>query len=331
MKMLWECYSSTTDKPSAVSMAAINVVLALALWHDPSRKSHDDNRRMRGYLRNSQSILHGLDSREPDLLRLQVVIGLVLLFHAGPNPRTASILVAIAVKMAHRLRLNSKCHSAMLEHSSALERRRVFWIMYIMEREITFRLREPYLQQDHDMDVDLPEFTTINDKGGIVLANDGTTWVNFLLCRIDLARIQAKLYDSMYSVRAANFSVEQRAVEEVVVDSMLRDWKRSIPPQFQPDMVSGNLFPASARYLTMLHFIYYGCLYQAHRVYVHDSEWVRRITDYSDRYALGYAIARIPGGFESPLPSTWLEDVESARECMRLFRVVEHNDLALYG
>lgn len=61
--------------------------------------------------------------------------------------------------------------------------------MYILEKDISSRSQEPCLQREDDMDVSLPEFKNIEDKTGIIVADDGHTWLHFILCRIDLARI----------------------------------------------------------------------------------------------------------------------------------------------
>ncbi len=330
MRMLMRWYNiSHTRFPAP--FAAINVVLALSLWQDSSTKSPDDDRLMRQFIQNAQSVLCNLVTRDQDLLGIQAVLGLVMLFIAGPNPRPAATLIAIAFKLAHRLRLHTRSSREMFDDSTALERDRVFWIMYVLDREMSLRLRDPYLQQDDDMDVALPEFKDLNDKSSIIFAGDGQTWLNFLLCRTDLARIQARMYHGIYSVRAEKSTVDEREAAMADLDSMVHEWKQSIPLQFQPDMLSDRSFGTNLRYLVHLHFIYYHCYYLAHGIYAHDPEWMRRVTTYSDRYSGRAALISDTPWQESPLPTTWVQDLETARECMRLFKVVHKQDLALLG
>lgn len=331
MTMLWGWYSESKGRQTSSDWAAINVVLALSLWHDVSRKTPDDDRLMCECIRNAQLALNASTLTEHSLLDLQVVLGLAMLFQAGPNPRPTSILVAMAVRMAHRLRLHTKNHMTEFDASTTWERDRVFWIVYVLDRDISFRLRDPYHQQDHDMDVDLPEFKSVDENGGIVLGNDGNTWLNFLLCRIDLARIQAKAYDMMFSVQGEKLVGVQREAVKAELSSMLREWKESIPPQFQPDVLSTHSFAASVRFLAMLHFSYFHCLYLICGIFSHDSGWIRKLTSYSDRYAFEHIVSTPPKEFVCPLPPNWLEDLDASRQCMKLFHVVDAKDLALVG
>ncbi|KIW18372.1 hypothetical protein PV08_02660 [Exophiala spinifera] len=322
------------DTPSETipaTYAAINVVLALSIWHDPIKKSADDYEFMHRCVKNAQSVLCNLVTRDQDLIGIQAILGLVMLFNAGPNPRPASTLIAIAFKLSHRLRLHTRSGNRGLDESTALERDRVFWIMYFLERGMNVRLRDPYLQQDDDMDVALPAFNDINDRVSIVFAGDGITWLNLLLCRVDLARIQAQVYHTLYSVRAERFSPDERQAALADLDATVREWKDSIPVQFRPDMLSETEFGSNVRFLVHLHFIYYHLFYLAHGIYAHDSEWILRIINYSDKYS-GRQSRIIESSAQGDLlPSTWLEDVETARECMRLFKVVDERDMALLG
>lgn len=331
MSLLWAWYAETKGRQKSSDWAAINVVLALSLWHDVSRKTPDDDALMCQCIKNAQTALNVSTLKEHTLLDLQIVLGLAMLFQAGPNPRPTSMLTAMAVRMAHRLRLHTKSPMTTCDASTAWERDRVFWIVFVLDRDISLRLRDPYHQQDHDMDVDLPEFKTIDENAGIVLGNDGNTWLNFLLCRIDLARIQGKAYDTMFSVQGERLGDLQRQAARLELISLLREWKESIPPQFQPEVLASNTFPVSLRFLALLHFSYYHCLYLVCGIFCHDSGWIRRLTSYSDRYAIESSRPNPGSDFASSLPSNWFEDVDASRVCMRLFHVVDSKDLALLG
>lgn len=331
MNMLWGWYSEGKVRQKSSTWAAINVVLALSLWHDVSKKTPDDDALMCRCIKDAQKALNVSTLKEHTLLDLQIVLGLAMLFQAGPNPRPTSMLVAMAVRMAHRLRLHTKNQMTTFDASTSWERDRVFWIMFVLDRDISLRLRDPYHQQDHDMDVDLPEFKTIDENAGIVLGNDGNTWINFLLCRIDLARIQAKTYDMIFSVQGEKMGDLQRRAVQAELTDMLREWKESIPPQFQPESLSSHAFAASVRFLALLHFSYFHCLYLVCGVFCHDSVWIRQLTSYSDRYAIENSHSTPARDLISPLSANWPENIEASRTCMRLFHVVDHKDLALVG
>jgi len=327
MRMLQEWYSSPFQREDPASWAAINVVLALSLRQGGSSKAADANQVVGRCINNAQSVLNSLMTRDQDLKGIQVVLGLVILFQGTRNPRPASILVATAVKLAHRLRLHTKHGRDQFDAHVALERDCVFWITYVLDKDVSMRAEEPYMQQDHDVDVDLPDLVTVDDRTGVM--GDGRIWLNFFLCRIHLARIQARVYDWTYSVQAKKLPDGERQANTKRLDRMLRDWKRAIPDEFQPDMLPGALPGVVTRHFTMLYFTQIHCLFMARRIFSHDAEWIRRLTEYSERYAIGYQPPPAEQEFQSPLPSSWPEDVNTSRACMRLFRLVNQSDSAL--
>jgi hypothetical protein len=98
---------------------------------------------------------------------------------------------------------------------------------------------------------------------------------------------------------------------------------------FLADNVPELLSECARRHLIMLRFDYVYVLFMIHGVFLHDAEWMRRLTAYSD----GYTGNRRPDGahFRSQyfVKESWPELVEASRSCMKLFRVVNQTDMAL--
>jgi hypothetical protein len=67
MRMLMRWYSVSHERFPA-PFAVINVVLALSLWQDVSRKSPEDDCLMRQCIHNAQSVLCNLVTRDQDRL-----------------------------------------------------------------------------------------------------------------------------------------------------------------------------------------------------------------------------------------------------------------------
>ena len=100
------------------SWAATNIVLALGL---------KDPRRVATHVKNAQSALTDLLTKDADAVCVQVVLGLCMVFQESPNLQAASILLATAVTLVHRLKLQND----------------LFWIAYILDKSIHLRAQQP--------------------------------------------------------------------------------------------------------------------------------------------------------------------------------------------
>jgi hypothetical protein len=98
-----------------------------------------------------------------------------MLFQSAHNPRTASFLIATAVKLVHSLQLHRKSARETFDTDSDLERRHVFWITYILDKDINLRAHEPYLLQDKNIDMELPGYYNADDKAGSLIV---PIWLN---------------------------------------------------------------------------------------------------------------------------------------------------------
>ncbi|TDZ22262.1 Fusaridione A cluster transcription factor fsdR [Colletotrichum orbiculare MAFF 240422] len=122
MKMLrgWYTYPAHR-KPDAG--AAVNIVLALAQRHSYASTA-EGTQNMQKYINNVQSVLNELIVGEPELLVLQIVLGLVIVFHGASDPAPASILVATAIRLVHGLKLHMKLPGEDFEPVEAMQRDR---------------------------------------------------------------------------------------------------------------------------------------------------------------------------------------------------------------
>ncbi|KAK0703939.1 hypothetical protein B0T26DRAFT_733325 [Lasiosphaeria miniovina] len=374
MDMLHEHYSQPLLR-NETSWAVINVVLALSIRHrDPNLPSltvdrTDEIHFFNRCLGNAQSAMNTLVMWDQDLKGIQVVLGLVILFLGTAHPHPSSVLIATAVKLVHKLRLHTKVGKEYMSPDDLLESNRVFWVTYVLDKDVTMRAREPYLLQDYDFDCDLPSLaadrvgaiptlgqidsdggvgssnSSVNSNSGNIAPSGATTWFNLFRGRIQLAQIQGQVYDWVYSVRAERMTADERQAYRDRLSGALLAWKHAIPDDLQPE----RLFPAARgdhatlRHLTTMHFAYYHCMFMTHQVDSHDRNWVKKLTDYSRMYA-----ADAPDGFNqgilgsdndgpggggeklvSPLPASWALVVDSARRCMELFRLLDQADTAV--
>lgn len=160
------------DEHNEASWASINVVLALSLQQTPSVATASDDHICSTCIRNAQSVLNHLVIRDEDLQGLQVVLGLVILFLGTSHPQPACVLIATAVKLAHRLKLHLQEGRHDVNHELAAQKERLLWITYILDRDISLRTVEPYGLQDHDMEVDIQARTTEVSAGSLSLPGE---------------------------------------------------------------------------------------------------------------------------------------------------------------
>lgn len=131
MRMVVDWYSSPS-KRTLIPWAAINIVSAISY-----RVLDDlpmDDPRLARCIRSCQSATTELMAWGQDLLGLQVLLGMVILFQGTTNPQLAVVLIGSAIKLAQSLELPSQSADLTSPPAASLQRRRIFWIAYILDR-----------------------------------------------------------------------------------------------------------------------------------------------------------------------------------------------------
>ncbi|WYZ42621.1 hypothetical protein EsH8_VI_000320 [Colletotrichum jinshuiense] len=321
MKMLRGWYAYPAHRKSDV-WAAVNIVLALARRHSYA-SSPKETQDMQQYINNVQSVLNQLAINEPSFLTLQTVLGLVIVFHGASDPGPASILVATAVRLAQRLRLHSKAANEDVEPAEALQRNRVFWIAFILDRDLAMRTAQPPIHQDTDIDVDLPG-PSPPDNAGQIFDFSGKAF-NYFRSRVQLAYIQGKLYPMLFSVRALKLPQHERGQNMLRLRTMLENWLSSIPADFQPHVVMRTVSTEYLRYLSLLHYTHLQLVATTHQADSHHLEWLQEVLNCSKAQAPEVRCEDLA----TRLPSCWDKLVTEARTCMHLYAATPENDSAL--
>ena len=129
------------------------------------------------------------------------------------------------------------------------------------------RMKQPSIQLDDDIDLDLPSQTAGDYRSvdasrlptGCITTADGTMEFDFFLSRIQLAIIQGGVYDYLYSTRSQKRSGEERAAALESVVRALNQWKASIPPDFCAAGAVREVPLESLRFLAGLHATSLSC------------------------------------------------------------------------
>lgn len=211
----------------------------------PPRHPHDldlgtGDKRVAKYINNVQSCLVELVSGDVELLKLQVVLGLVIVLNGLKDSRPAVVLVATADRLAHRLRLHSRDRQGQFSPDEALQRNRVFWICYLFDSDICIRHHTPAVQDESDIDVDFPPEDPSNGAGNIY-TSDGRVRVSFFRLRLQLAHIQGRLYTMLFSNRATKAPPHERRARVAVLHDQLERWRATLRFELQADVATEHV------------------------------------------------------------------------------------------
>lgn len=313
MNMLENYYAGTCQDPQ-IAWAAVNVVLALSMSLPKSASSDLDlgsgDEQIAPYVNNARSVFPELLTRGVDLLGLQVVLGLVIIYHVLKDSRPAVVLVGTAVRFVHRLRLHTRQGQTRLSSEDCIKSQRVFWITYLFDRDICLRHHTPSVLADGDIDLDLPPETP-SDGAGDVYTKDGNTRVNFLRVRLHLAHIQGRIYNLLFATQAAKITSQERLTRIVHLHKQLEHWRLSLPPKFQAETAVDHISRTALYWICMMHFSYLSCLVMIHGIWSHDAEWRKRLRTGLDAGGKDSRVA-------PKLPRGWKTCVSMSRSCMGL-------------
>jgi hypothetical protein len=244
---------STSNPGDAGWWACLNVVLSIAHRLRAIRASDPTHEHIlaSGYVQNALSVVSELNVSDRSLSAVQALAGMACILQDTPNPEPAAMLVAAALRLAQAMNLHRECSSPGLTEKQAEKRRRVFWKVYILDKDISLRTGRPFGQDDDDMDVRLPSNRS-SDSCNLDLFN----------CRIGLALVQGQVYKQLYSVRAERQTAIQRAAAAQELGSLLSYWKSSAQMELpeDPTILSGHQLSGEMIHKVVLRLTYIHCL-----------------------------------------------------------------------
>ncbi|KAH0435626.1 fungal specific transcription factor [Colletotrichum camelliae] len=292
---------STSNPEDASWWACLNVVLSIAHRLRGLRTlnpTHENN--LAGvYIKNALSIVSELNVAS--ISAVQALVGMAFILQGTPNPEPASMLVAAALRLAQALNLHREASDTSLTKEQAEIRRRVFWKVYVLDKDISLQTCRPFSQDDDDMDVRLPSNTNL-DSCNVELFNH----------RVGLAIIQGQVYKRLYSIRAGRQTETQRAIAAQELSSVLSYWKSSAQLEPPEDflILSGSRVAGEMIHKVVLRLTYIHCLTMIDR---HLSPTARSPLDQE----LGWSGISLPPG------SLCLAE---SRKAIRLIEAIPHGD-----
>jgi hypothetical protein len=262
--------------------ASLNVAFAIAhrLRVMSNLVPAEEDKKAWGYLKNSMAVFSELSMRNTDLLSVQALLGMALFMQGTPNPQPSTLLIATAIRLSHSIGLHKRGSAFNLNPIELEQRKRVFWIAYMLDKDLCLRSGRPPAQDDDDMNVELPDPDPEDNIGNIPLA-DGKGKMNLFRVMCEFACIESQVYKRLYSVKATKQSDGELLNTIGELDQELEDWKDSIPIDFRPEHEIKASHTPLILHVVMLHFTYYNCLTTIHRMSVHHGYWTSRLSNYA--------------------------------------------------
>ncbi|KAL8936251.1 MAG: hypothetical protein Q9216_005031 [Gyalolechia sp. 2 TL-2023] len=262
--------------------ASFNVTLAIA--HRIRVMSNlvppeEDNKAWM-YLKNSMGVLTELTMRNLDLLSVQALLGMAMFLLGTPNPQPSFFLVAAAIRLSNSIGLHKRGSGFKLNPVEIEQRKRVFWIGYLLDKDICLRSGRPPAQDDDDMNVDLPSEDPMDNIGNIPLA-EGKGKINLFRLMCTFAVIESKVYKQLYSTKASKQSDGTLLNTIGELDKELEEWKDAIPIDIRPEHEIKCAHPPLMLHIVVLHFAYYNVVTTIHRMSIHHGYWTSRLSNYA--------------------------------------------------
>jgi hypothetical protein len=175
---------------------------------------------------------------------------------------------------------------------------------------------------------------TLSDGTGQICTQDGHTTLQFFRLRLELAHIEGKIYDFLYSSRTNKVQGLDRQRRVASLQAMLSCWYLRIPVAFHMENVSTTVSDTHMlAMITGLYHTYLICITSTHGIYSAQAEWIRRVSSLSKVAIEDFAVAmhgpRVTTFMQNqdpPLPDAWDHCVDISRSSMKLFQ-----DLSLTG
>ncbi|KAI0448975.1 hypothetical protein F5B21DRAFT_509611 [Xylaria acuta] len=280
MHLLNDYYKPYGERPK-IYAGVINVVLAMGyriqLCEHGDVHSGFNEAKIKTCVDNAQMMLDELMTRDQDTLGLQALLGLVIIYQTHPDQIASSVLISAAMRLTHSLRLESKTVSSELSPQEARQRANIFWICYMLDKDVSLRTITPSLQLDSDIDIDLPGLSSGDDCGNLLYSADGLSQLHLFRAKVQLAHLEGRIYDTLLSNRSRKLSHEAREQAVLQIDRLLGRWKQSIPAPFQLENMTVNLLSGPLIHMTVLYQTYLMCLTMTHGLYAHNSPWLKAL------------------------------------------------------
>ncbi|KAF7159377.1 hypothetical protein CNMCM5623_004691 [Aspergillus felis] len=256
----WQYTQQTCD--DAARWSSINVILALAYEYryTNSLKSEKDKERAWLYYKNAMSVFAELTLRRTDMLSVQALLGMALFLRGNSGTQSAMPLITAAIRACHRLGLHRDTPRPHLAPAEQEQRKRVFWIAFILDQSTCIRTGNAPTQHPDDFDVEIPAFDAEND----LLLSDNKPFFQ-QLCRLNV--IKGRIYTKLYSEKALQNKTAAEIIKVVKeLHTELEEWRaaNTFDDQLKQGAAGEDFLRGFAS--AGMQFVYFNSLILIHRM-----------------------------------------------------------------
>lgn len=250
------------ESPS--SWILINVAIAFSYREraQASTAASDGWKKSLGHIKNALNVVVDLFLRNADLPAVQGLLGLALYFQGTPNAQALFMLAASGLRLSHSIGLHKNTTSGFTP-SEVEERRRTFWVAFILDADISIRVGRPPVQDVEDYNTPLPADSPHDGRG--IICIDGVS-INYLRVLSQFALVQRRIYQHLQTVAVIKQPKEAALESAKAYEETLLEWKSSIPDIFRRQHIFTSEPHYSHQHLLRLQLAYHSCYANLHQL-----------------------------------------------------------------
>lgn len=262
-KLLQEHYAGpiASSGKDPTRWAMINSALAVAIQLRLAPNSRSEITKVSWcFFKNAYSVYSAISLQGTSVLAVEALLAMAIFMQGTNDTRTTPHLVHTAARLSLALGLHQESYVSGLDSTTRNRIRRVFWISFILDKEISVLTGLPSTYDDN-----VAGFNSCDPIESASLGvqwNSGTNLPSVLFrCRVELAAV-ARIIEKDLRLELLNEQDKsglQRIVREL--DHRLEEWKESLPSDLRPGYIIWSETPPLAREsIVSLHFSYYQAL-----------------------------------------------------------------------
>ena len=215
--------AETLDDPAL--LAGLHGVLAACGPHLQLAEADFNEAAARKHLHTALSYTNKIILQPPTTMGVQALACIVACLQHPIFSDISSInLLAVAIRMAYSLHLHRLDEFVGISPADRLERIRVFWCLYILDKEIALQSDAPPLIDDDNIRVIDPRMFS-EDELGLVQSSDKSVVLNMFTARQRLARIASKIWKELRTFKAQHRPKREVLELTMRLNEELAQWK----------------------------------------------------------------------------------------------------------
>lgn len=191
--------------------------------------------------------------------------------------------------------------------------RNVFWLCFIIDKDIALRTGQPVALSDDNCDLTLPPGYVEQQYVAVPHPQDSKNLPDYLLFPVDLRLgiIKSRAYSSLYSFKAHQKTDAELLKEIRELDDELERWRMSVPVEWRPTLSFSHERPdpTVSMHSVMLRLNYHLCMTIIHQASSRCKAW---------------AMGRGQGAMTEGVRSSLALSVEASRSTLMYLETAEH-------